>query len=210
MGLLGVSPLSSLPPHWRTGDFTAALPRTRRRRSAGSARALRQHVPAHRRGRCATGLGESFVAVANDPSAIYWNPAGLASLQRREVAFSHVDWPADIAYDHVTIAAVAEARRFARAAGRAAQHGHPGDHGTAALRHGPHVHVLRLPRRRRGTPVAGPTSCSSAPASSTRTKTSARTSAARRRARSVRRRLDLPRPRRQCASPPASRTSAPS
>lgn len=51
----------------------------------------------------ATGLGESFVAVANDPSAIYWNPAGLASLQRREVAFSHVDWPADIAYDHVTI-----------------------------------------------------------------------------------------------------------
>ena len=38
----------------------------------------------------AVGLGESFVAVANDPSAIYWNPAGLASLQRREFAFSHV------------------------------------------------------------------------------------------------------------------------
>lgn len=51
----------------------------------------------------ATGLGESFVAVANDPSAIYWNPAGLASLQRREIAFSHVDWPAEIQYEHVTI-----------------------------------------------------------------------------------------------------------
>ncbi len=51
----------------------------------------------------AVGLGESFVAVANDPSAVYWNPAGLASLQRREIAESHVEWPADIHYDHVTL-----------------------------------------------------------------------------------------------------------
>jgi len=50
----------------------------------------------------AVGLGESFVAVANDPSAIYWNPAGLASLQRQEVALSHVGWPADITYEHIT------------------------------------------------------------------------------------------------------------
>lgn len=50
----------------------------------------------------ATALGESFVAVANDPSAIYWNPAGLASLQRQEVLLSHVDWPAEIHYDHLT------------------------------------------------------------------------------------------------------------
>lgn len=51
----------------------------------------------------AVGMGESFVAVANDPSAIYWNPAGLASLQRREVAFSHTQWPADVTYEHVTM-----------------------------------------------------------------------------------------------------------
>src|SRR5262245_16177565 len=50
----------------------------------------------------AVGLGESFVAVANDPSAIYWNPAGLASLQRQEVAISPVGWPADINYEHIT------------------------------------------------------------------------------------------------------------
>jgi hypothetical protein len=49
----------------------------------------------------ATGLGEAFVAVANDPSAIYWNPAGLASIQRQEVAVSHVEWPADIRFEHV-------------------------------------------------------------------------------------------------------------
>ena len=50
----------------------------------------------------ATGLGEAFVAVANDPSAIYWNPAGLASLQRQEAALSHIEWPADIRYSHLT------------------------------------------------------------------------------------------------------------
>ena len=49
----------------------------------------------------ATGLGEAFVAVANDPTAIYWNPAGLASIQRKEVALSHVEWPADIRFEHV-------------------------------------------------------------------------------------------------------------
>jgi len=50
----------------------------------------------------ASGLGESFVAVANDPTAIYWNPAGLASLLRQEVQFSHIDWPGDINYEHLT------------------------------------------------------------------------------------------------------------
>lgn len=51
----------------------------------------------------ATAMGESFVAVANDPSAIYWNPAGLASLIRNEVAVSHVEWPAEIGYEHVAV-----------------------------------------------------------------------------------------------------------
>lgn len=51
----------------------------------------------------AVGMGESFVAVANDPSAVYWNPAGLASLQRREFSVSHVQWPADVDYDHLTL-----------------------------------------------------------------------------------------------------------
>ncbi|HKQ58521.1 MAG TPA: PorV/PorQ family protein [Candidatus Eisenbacteria bacterium] len=51
----------------------------------------------------ATGLGESFVAVANDPSAIYWNPAGLASIQRQEVALSHIDWPAEIRFEHMAL-----------------------------------------------------------------------------------------------------------
>jgi hypothetical protein len=47
----------------------------------------------------AVGMGEAFVAVANDPSTIVWNPAGLASILRQEVQFSHVEWPGDINYD---------------------------------------------------------------------------------------------------------------
>jgi long-subunit fatty acid transport protein len=50
----------------------------------------------------ATGLGESFVAVANDPTAIFWNPAGLASMQRHEVSLSHISWPGDINFEHVS------------------------------------------------------------------------------------------------------------
>jgi hypothetical protein len=50
----------------------------------------------------AVSLGESFVAVANDPSTIYWNPAGLASLLQPELALAHVEWPADIRYEHLS------------------------------------------------------------------------------------------------------------
>jgi hypothetical protein len=45
-------------------------------------------------------MGEAFVAVANDPSTIYWNPAGLAGLLRKEVTFSHTEWPADVNYEY--------------------------------------------------------------------------------------------------------------
>jgi long-subunit fatty acid transport protein len=58
----------------------------------------------------ATGLGDAFVAVANDPTAIYWNPAGLASIQRQEFTLSHIDWPADIRYEHLSL--VVPVRKF--------------------------------------------------------------------------------------------------
>ena len=49
----------------------------------------------------AVSLGESFVAVANDPTAIYWNPAGLASILRGELQLSHTQWPGDVHYEHL-------------------------------------------------------------------------------------------------------------
>ena len=35
----------------------------------------------------AAALGESFVAIANDASALYWNPAGLAQFDKNQVIF---------------------------------------------------------------------------------------------------------------------------
>lgn len=44
----------------------------------------------------ATGMAGAFVAVADDPSAVYWNPAGVARLQQRSLSFNHVNWFADV------------------------------------------------------------------------------------------------------------------
>jgi opacity protein-like surface antigen len=44
-------------------------------------------------------MGESFVAMANDASAIFWNPAGLASIKGKEVLLAHTEWIADISFD---------------------------------------------------------------------------------------------------------------
>ncbi|MDP2361084.1 MAG: PorV/PorQ family protein [bacterium] len=38
------------------------------------------------------GMGEAFVALADDASATWWNPAGLAFSQGRDVRIMHSDW----------------------------------------------------------------------------------------------------------------------
>src|SRR4030095_13730620 len=40
----------------------------------------------------ATAMGESFVAVANDMSALFWNPAGLLQFKEYGVHFTHSEW----------------------------------------------------------------------------------------------------------------------
>ncbi len=44
-------------------------------------------------------MGESFVAVANDASALYWNPAGLVQFTGDQVLVSHTDYVVDIKHD---------------------------------------------------------------------------------------------------------------
>ncbi len=41
-------------------------------------------------------MGESFIGLADDAGAVYWNPAGLARLDRWQLGFSHHQWFVDI------------------------------------------------------------------------------------------------------------------
>jgi hypothetical protein len=50
----------------------------------------------------ATGMASSFVAVADDPSCLYWNPAGIARLTEAHLSFDQVDWFADTRVVHAS------------------------------------------------------------------------------------------------------------
>ncbi len=52
----------------------------------------------------AVGMGDAFVAVADDATAMYYNPAGLTQLYDREVTVAAIDYPADIQYGFAGIA----------------------------------------------------------------------------------------------------------
>ena len=47
----------------------------------------------------ATAMGDAFIAVANDVSSLYWNPAGLVLSEKNEVMFSHNSWIVDIGHE---------------------------------------------------------------------------------------------------------------
>ncbi len=47
----------------------------------------------------ASALGDAFVAVANDASTLYWNPAGLVEIPKNQIIFSHNQWLVDINHD---------------------------------------------------------------------------------------------------------------
>lgn len=52
----------------------------------------------------AIGMGEAFVAVADDTSAIYWNPAGLTFLSQKELLFFYLEGLTDTNYGFVGFA----------------------------------------------------------------------------------------------------------
>ena len=53
----------------------------------------------------AAGMGEAFVAVSDDATATYWNPAGLAFQRGREVTIMHANWlpqlVSDMSYEYI-------------------------------------------------------------------------------------------------------------
>lgn len=52
----------------------------------------------------AIGMGEAFVSVVDDATAMYWNTSGLSRLQQYEVYAAHTKWLADIRYSYFGLA----------------------------------------------------------------------------------------------------------
>ena len=51
----------------------------------------------------ALGMGSAFVAIADDPTAIYWNPAGITKTQGFGFVADHTTWIADINYNFMAL-----------------------------------------------------------------------------------------------------------
>jgi hypothetical protein len=49
-----------------------------------------------------TGMGDAFVAIADDPAAVFFNPAGLAQLGEREVMINHIAWIAGMNHEYLS------------------------------------------------------------------------------------------------------------
>ncbi|MGH1366690.1 MAG: PorV/PorQ family protein [Calditrichia bacterium] len=50
----------------------------------------------------ALAMGGAYTAAANDPSAIYWNVAGIAKMQKSGIFFNHSEWIADTNFDFIS------------------------------------------------------------------------------------------------------------
>lgn len=57
-------------------------------------------------------MGDSFTAVANDATAVYWNPAGLCDVKSTSVSLMHAAWFGNITNDWVSCACSAPAGTF--------------------------------------------------------------------------------------------------
>jgi hypothetical protein len=49
----------------------------------------------------AAAMGEAYVAVAQDATALYWNPAGIATTPGYEFHASHNEWISDVRYEYI-------------------------------------------------------------------------------------------------------------
>ncbi len=49
----------------------------------------------------ASAMGDAFVAVANDASALYWNPAGLTLFPENQLIVAHNEWVVNIKHDFI-------------------------------------------------------------------------------------------------------------
>ena len=70
-------------------------------RRSGTAGAQELLIPIGSRG---TSMGGAVLATVSGVESMYWNPAGLASLEGTEVMFSHLPYFADININYIGLA----------------------------------------------------------------------------------------------------------
>ena len=51
----------------------------------------------------AMGMGSAYVALADDPTAVYWNPAGLAGAEGAQVVVMHNEWIQDFRQEFAAV-----------------------------------------------------------------------------------------------------------
>ncbi len=64
---------------------------------------LRHHFYQLAREARAIGMGSAFVAIADDPSSLYWNPAGITKIQGASFLVDHTKWLADLNYNFLAM-----------------------------------------------------------------------------------------------------------
>lgn len=47
----------------------------------------------------AAAMGDAYVALSDDATAVYWNPAGIARMSGQSISLNHTSWPANILFD---------------------------------------------------------------------------------------------------------------
>ena len=52
----------------------------------------------------ANAMGGAYTSIADDVTALFWNPAGIATMRQSQVALIHSDWIADLSHDFIGIA----------------------------------------------------------------------------------------------------------
>lgn len=51
----------------------------------------------------ATAMGGAYVAVAQDATAMFWNPAGIATINNYQAMFHHSEWIADLNFNYLGV-----------------------------------------------------------------------------------------------------------
>jgi len=61
----------------------------------------------------AIGMGEAYTAVSDDISSVYWNPGGLALMDKNQVFISHTNWVAETYHEFLAVSTATDYGYFA-------------------------------------------------------------------------------------------------